>query len=208
MRVIGGNYRGRRIKTIAGADVRPTSDRLRETLFNILAPAIQGARFLDLCAGSGAVGIEALSRGAETVTMVENSRRAVAVIQENLRTLGAAGEVCIIKRDAIAALKQLDEELRATAVIGVMPTVGDGLPKSSGGKFDLVFFDPPYASDLYARVMRQLASGDLLHEESIVIAEHHAKKPPERQYGDLRLYREVKQGESVLAFYRFADSEP
>ncbi|HEY7545666.1 MAG TPA: RsmD family RNA methyltransferase, partial [Blastocatellia bacterium] len=86
--MIGGKYRGRRLQTIKGLRVRPTSDRLRETLFNILASLIEGSRFLDVCAGSGAVGIEALSRGAESATFIEISRRACSVIEENLYDLG------------------------------------------------------------------------------------------------------------------------
>ncbi|MGH9847800.1 MAG: RsmD family RNA methyltransferase, partial [Blastocatellia bacterium] len=88
MRVIAGLYKGRRLKTLEGFAVRPTSDRMRETLFNILAPRIEGARFADVCAGSGAVGIEALSRGAAHVTFIESSRKAAGVISENLQHCG------------------------------------------------------------------------------------------------------------------------
>ena len=182
MRIIGGLYRGRKIRTLDGADVRPTSDRLRETLFNILAPYLRDARVLDVCAGSGAVGLEALSRGARAVTMIESSRRALAVIEGNLQALDIAASVRLLNRDAIVALRQLEAE--------------------AGSKFDLVFFDPPYASGLYASVLSQLASGNLLGEDAVVIAEYHARRPPEPAYGPLRRYREVKQGESALAFYR------
>ena len=182
MRIIGGLYRGRRIRTLAGADVRPTSDRLRETLFNILAPHLREARVLDVCAGSGAVGIEALSRGARAVTMIESSRLALAVIQENVQTLGLSASVRLLNREAIAALRQLEVE--------------------AGGQYDVVYFDPPYASGLYASVLNQLAAGSLLDEDAVVIAEYHARRPPEPAYGPLRRYREVKQGESALAFYR------
>ena len=193
VRIISGIYRGRKIKTLAGADVRPTSDRLRETLFNILAPSIREARFLDLCAGSGAVGIEALSRGARRVAMIDNSRRALAIIEENLQSLGLSAAVDLIHRDAVSALGQLE-----------------GAADQSGeeGKFDIVFFDPPYASDLYRRVMHRLASGSLLAEDAIVIVEHHSKRPPENHYGDLRQYREVRQGESALAFYHRTGGKP
>src|SRR5688572_14346261 len=109
MRVIGGVHRGRRLSTVSGLAVRPTSDRLRETLFNILTPRIHGSRFLDICAGSGAVGIEALSRGASEVTFVERSRRACAVIEANLASLGIK-EATIIKHDAAASLKRLERE--------------------------------------------------------------------------------------------------
>src|SRR3989454_8639637 len=139
MRVIGGIHRGRRLGTVCGLAVRPTSDRLRETLFNILTPQIQGSRFLDICAGSGAVGIEALSRGASEVTFIERSRQACAVIEANLASLGIT-EATIIKHDAAASLKKLARE---------------------AAEFDVVFFDPPYASEIYAEVMNQLGSGRL-----------------------------------------------
>jgi len=109
MRVIAGTLRGRRLQTIEGAEIRPTSDRLRETLFNILAPRIRGSRFLDLCAGSGAVGIEALSRGASEVVLVESLRAACSVIEANLKTFRIEKGVNVIRRDAIVALKKFAE---------------------------------------------------------------------------------------------------
>src|SRR5262245_9173867 len=105
MRIIAGIYKGRRLKTLEGPQIRPTSDRLRETLFNILAPRIEGARFVDLCAGSGAIGIEAMSRGAGSVFFVDSSRKAVATIGENLRHCEIKENVRVINRDAITALK-------------------------------------------------------------------------------------------------------
>src|ERR687884_808487 len=104
MRVIAGYYRGRNLRSPPSDKVRPTSDRLRETLFNVLAPRIEGARFLDLCAGSGAIGIEALSRGAEHVTFIEASRKAAAIISENLRHCGIREDYSFVMRDALAAL--------------------------------------------------------------------------------------------------------
>lgn len=180
MRVIGGTHRGRRLRAVGGLAVRPTSDRLRETLFNILTPRISGSRFLDICAGSGAVGIEALSRGAVAVTFVERSRHACAVIEANLTALGITREATTITRDAAAALKRLEQESE---------------------RFDVAFFDPPYASEIHGQVMKQLGSGDLLSAGALVIVEHRAKTPPEPDYGKLRIFREVKQGESALAFY-------
>ncbi|HKY04834.1 MAG TPA: 16S rRNA (guanine(966)-N(2))-methyltransferase RsmD [Blastocatellia bacterium] len=180
MRVIGGSHKGRRLRTIAGLEVRPTSDRLRETLFNILAPTVGGARFLDICAGSGAVGIEALSRGASHATFIDRSRRAAAAIASNLAALGITEGFELINRDAQAALKHLAESLK---------------------KFDIAFFDPPYASEIYPRVMAQLAEQSLVEAAGIVIVEHRAKRPPGEAFGSFRLYRVVKQGESALAFY-------
>jgi 16S rRNA (guanine966-N2)-methyltransferase len=180
VRIIGGTYRGRKLRTVEGLGVRPTSDRLRETLFNILAPRIRDSRFLDICAGSGAVAMEAISRGAQQVAMIDNSRRACSIIEANLRALGIENEAAIINREATAALKQLAKESK---------------------EFDIVFFDPPYASDIYDRVMRLLDEQPLLSADAIIVVEHRVKSPPEDQYGKLRLYREVKQGESALAFY-------
>lgn len=180
MRVIGGIYRGRRLRATEGLSVRPTSDRLRETIFNILAPVIAGSRFLDLCAGSGAVSIEALSRGASHSTLVEISRRACSTIEDNLRSLGISEEASLINRDALSALKRMADE---------------------GQQFDLIFFDPPYASDLYEKVMKFVGSGNLLAEGGRMIVEHRAKTPLKSKYDKLQLYRKVRQGDSSLGFY-------
>ena len=161
--------------------MRPTSDRLRETLFNIIALHIEGSRFLDICAGSGAVALEALSRRASEVTLIDNSSRACAVISANLKTLGITDDATVINRDALAALARLEEESK---------------------QFDIVFLDPPYDSDLYTTVMQRLATTALLSDDSIVIVEHRAKTPPDSRYAGLKLYREVKQGESAIAFYK------
>jgi len=154
---------------------------LRETLFNILAPQIKGSRFLDLCAGSGAIGIEALSRGASHVTFVDQSRRACSAIQVNLDTIGITNEATIITKDAVSALKHLT------------------------GTFDVIFFDPPYESDIYDRVLRELGERDLPASDAVVVVEHRAKHPPERTFGRLEMYRTVKQGESSLAFFQLAE---
>lgn len=181
MRVIGGTYRGRRLRAPQGLEVRPTSDRLRETIFNILAPEIEGSRFLDICAGTGAVGIEAISRGAARATFIDRSRRACSTIEENLKTIGAGSQARVINSDAASALRRLDEE---------------------GAQCDIAFFDPPYASEIYSQVIAMIASGSLLAEEAVLVVEHRRKSPPESEHGRLKLYREVKQGESALAFYR------
>ncbi len=184
VRIIGGSYRGRKLKPLESLEVRPTSDRLRETLFNILAPRIRASRLLDLCAGSGAIAMEALSRGASQATLVEHSRRICKIIQENLQTLGLKDQARVLNRDALIAIKQLEAEAR---------------------EFDLVYFDPPYASPIYEPVMNQLAASPLIHPETLIIVEHRAKTLPEREYGKLKIYRELKQGESALAFYAVAE---
>ncbi|HEU4388116.1 MAG TPA: 16S rRNA (guanine(966)-N(2))-methyltransferase RsmD [Blastocatellia bacterium] len=180
MRVIAGIYGGRRLRSLEGLAVRPTSDRLRETLFNILGSRIAGTRFLDLCAGSGAVGIEALSRGAGHVTFIERSRRACSVIRQNLRTLEAEAHATIFNRDAITALRRLTTDSRV---------------------FELVFVDPPYESQAYSEIMAALGKGLILTEGALVVVEHRAKTPPQSEVGRLREYRVIKQGESALAFY-------
>jgi 16S rRNA (guanine(966)-N(2))-methyltransferase RsmD len=162
-----------------GLDVRPTSDRLRETLFNILSPKVVDSRFLDICAGSGAVGIEALSRGAIHSTFIERSRRACAVIEANLKTLEIS-QAAIVNRDALSALKRFQE---------------------TRDQFEIIFFDPPYASELYAKAMELLGVSDLLASEGVIVVEHRVKSPTEAQYGGLRIFREVTQGESALTFY-------
>ena len=181
MRVIGGKYRGRKLETLPGLDVRPTSDRLRETLFNILSPMISGARFLDLCAGSGAVGVEAASRGVGGVTFVEQSRTACAAIQKNLERLGIAEGALVLNQDAGSALKALDQQRDS---------------------FDVIYIDPPYAAGLYDEVMGLISRSELLAQDGVVIVEHRSKEPPESSYDRLVEYRQVKQGQSQLAFYK------
>lgn len=180
MRVIGGVYRGRKLRTVDGRAVRPTSDRLRETLFNILARDIEGKDFLDVCAGSGAVGIEALSRGARHATLIDRSRRACAVIEDNLESLALEDRATIVNREAVAALRRLAAESRS---------------------FDIAFVDPPYEAAVHRDLMAQLGTGVLIDREGIVVVEYRVKRSLEDEFGALRAYREVKQGESALAFY-------
>lgn len=181
MRIITGQFKGRRLKTLDGLAVRPTSDRMRETLFNILMPRIEDARFLDICAGSGAVGIEALSRGAAHVTFIESSRKAASVISENLRHCGITEHFQLVPRDAVTALKYFVQENR---------------------QFDIVYFDPPYDSEIYSPVLWPIAQHNLLAEDGIVIVEHRRQLPLAPNYDNLRPYREVVQGESVLTFFQ------
>jgi len=180
MRVISGLYKGRKLKTVEGLKVRPTSDRLRETIFNVLSTSVEGAKFVDLCAGSGAVGIEALSRGASHVTFIESSRRATEVISDNLRHLGVTEGVRVINRDVISVLKYF---------------VAHHL------QYDLFYFDPPYASEIYSPVMWTLAKHKLIAEAGVVIVEHRRSPQPSPSYDHLRSYREITQGDSCLTFY-------
>ena len=185
MRIIAGKYRGRKLKSPPSPQTRPTSDRLRETLFNVLAPRIKGARFLDLCAGSGAVGIEALSRGAAQVTFVDQSRRMCELIEMNLEGL------CVTEDESEVVCAEVAEFLGKRA----KKTLAQGA-------FDIVFFDPPYATD-YEVVLERLGeqSKALLAAEGIVVVEHHKKKELDEEFGPLKCYRVLKQGDSSLSFY-------
>lgn len=189
MRIIAGRLGSRRLGAPPGEATRPTSDRLRETLFNVLAPRIEGAAFLDLYAGSGAVGIEALSRGAAHVVFVERAPAALKVLRTNLSHLGITAGYRIHPGSAAAYL-------RRTADHGA-------------GRFDLVFLDPPYsAADEYAATLGLLGSGAarLLAPGGQVVAEHRRKQSLEATYGGLRLVRLLEQGDAVLEF--FALEEP
>jgi 16S rRNA (guanine966-N2)-methyltransferase len=184
MRVIAGNYRGRNLRSPPSMQVRPTSDRLRETLFNVLAPRIEGARFLDLCAGSGAIGIEALSRGAAHVTFVDRSRKMCGLVEANL-------DLCGVPEDETSVL---------------MSEAVDFLRKASARgeqKWDIAFFDPPYATD-YLPVLAAFGTGAILNDAGILIVEHHHKNELKDATGDIRRWRILKQGDSSLSFYERA----
>jgi 16S rRNA (guanine(966)-N(2))-methyltransferase RsmD len=184
MRIISGSFRSRTLQAPPGLATRPTSDRLRETLFNVLAPRIEGAVFVDLYAGSGAVGIEALSRGAARVAFVERAPAALKVLEANLARLGL------------------------TAGFRVYPaSVASFLRKAGRGAeagFDLVFLDPPYdAAQEYTATLGLLggAGAGLLAARALVIAEHRRKERLEDRYGSLERTRLLEQGDASLSFY-------
>lgn len=185
MRVISGQYRRRLLKSLPGFEIRPTSDRLRETLFNILCAgnpdALVGSTWLDLYAGTGAIGIEALSRGAAMARFVESSRPAVEVIAANLKSLGVVSGFQIMTLSAIKAFKQLE----------------------TTGISNFVFLDPPYSEhEEYAKTLSALGQSSFLDETSVVIAEHQKRFDPGDTFHTLRRYRTVKQGDAALSFYR------
>ena len=179
MRVIAGRYKGRRLKAPTWEGLRPTSDKLRETLFNILAPRIEGARFLDGYAGTGAVGIEALSRGAAQVTFVERDRRATRLIDENVRTCDEAADYTIETGDVTMLLRQ------------------------NAAAFDVVWLDPPYDSDS-AEVLN--AAAGALAPGGLVVLERATRREPDRA-DTLTRIRDVKSGDSTLTFFRRDEDE-
>jgi 16S rRNA (guanine966-N2)-methyltransferase len=180
MRVIAGAYKGRNLKSPPSMNVRPTSDRLRETLFNVIAPRIEGSRFLDLCAGSGAVGIEALSRGASHATFVDRSRRSCKLIEANL-------ELCRVPEE--------QQEIYSSEA-------SEFLRQTSSGPWDIIYFDPPYKED-YLKTLTFIGSNmsKLLSDDGLLIAEHHHKNTQPETLGNLRRTRVLKQGDSSLSFY-------
>jgi 16S rRNA (guanine966-N2)-methyltransferase len=176
MRVIAGTLKGRRLSAPEWDGLRPTSDKLRETLFNLLAPRIAGARVLDGYAGTGAVGIEAISRGAAGVTFVEHDRRAQGLIAKNVADCGITEGYAII----------------ASTVLHAIDTLRDG------PAFDIVFLDPPYASDIHD-VLQNV--GAIVKEDGIVIVEHARRSQPPDATTGLRRTREVRSGDSSLSIY-------
>ena len=181
MRIISGEYRGRILKSPADNRTRPTSDRLRETLFNVLNPRIYSdTRFLDLCAGTGAVGIEAISRGAEFAAFVDKSQRACALIEENLDLLK-------IPESQTEVFKDSAEKFVA---------------RQHSTAWDIVFYDPPYQENYRVFLLEFAANLQLLlNEDGILIAEHHAKNLLPDEVGELHRRRILKQGETHLSFY-------
>ena len=181
MRVIAGVYRGRTLKSPADTKTRPTSDRLRETLFNVLAPRIDDStRFLDLCAGTGAIGIEAISRGASFVTFVDKSRKACALIEDNL--------------------EHLDIPEDETEIVCLSAETFAGRSFENG--WDTVYFDPPYDLD-YSTVLYEFGTDEstLLNSDGLLVVEHHSKMAMPDAVGQLRRWRILKQGDSSLSFF-------
>jgi 16S rRNA (guanine966-N2)-methyltransferase len=177
------------LQSAPGMEIRPTADRTRETLFNVLAPgdpeALSGSTWLDLYAGTGAVGFEALSRGARKVYFVEASRRVAKLIARNVAALQVPPSAFeLLESKSAPALRQL--ESRHVVV-------------------DFCFLDPPYRlSAEYGVVLRQLGESRLVQRAGVVIAEHHKKFDPGSEFGALQRFRTVRQGDAVLSFYRAA----
>lgn len=185
MRIIAGQLKGRRLASPDWPGLRPTSDKLRETLFNVLGPAVAGARLLDGYAGTGAVGIEALSRGAAHVTFVDSDRRAVELVQANLLHCGVKERYAIIRVDFAGVAARLGQD-----------------------RFDIIFLDPPYGAGAMAAALAAAAGlasshgGPLRARETRVVIEHARRDEPPAEAGQLRLTRSLSSGDSGLAFYR------
>lgn len=184
MRVITGLARGRRLKTLPGPDIRPTSDMVREALFDIFQARydIEGASFLDLYAGTGAVGIEALSRGAAKATFVEESPRTAQVIRANLTHTGLSSNAQVILGDVLKTLPKLAQ---------------------SGQTYDIIFMDPPYKGGLAEATLEEVIKLGLA--KGTVIAEYHAKYPLPDELDNFRCYKKARYGQKILKFYGYGD---
>jgi len=180
MRISAGEHRGRRLQSVKGKITRPTSDLLRQAVFNVLGDRIQGARVLDLFAGTGSVGLEALSRGAATATFVEKDCRAVATLRSNLASLNLTSRARVIAGDVLPSLRRF---------------------QASGETFDCLFLDPPYAGDLAARCIEKLADGALLRENGALVTQAFHKTALPERVGILRRTWRRRYGESSLAVY-------
>ena len=181
MRIIAGVLKGRTLEAPDWEGLRPTSDRLRETLFNVLASRIVGARFLDAFAGTGAVGIEALSRGAAHVTFVEQDTRAVALIETNLKRCGVNDRYAIIRTGFARAF--------------------GGAPPS----FDIIFLDPPYSRAGLRDVLD--AAAPLMGADTLLVIEHARRDEAPSEQGTLRRTRVLPSGDSALGFYRLSEPQ-
>ena len=179
MRIIGGQFRSRVLSSFKGEDIRPTADRVKESLFNILSPRLYGARVLDLFCGSGALGLECLSRGASEATFNDFSRESVKILEKNLRTLGIGkDEAKVYSLDYLLCLNGLK------------------------GEFDLIFLDPPYRFDYGVPALTKIAEKGLLSEKGIAVYERD--RPFEGEIAGLEKYDERKYGRTVLSFFRRA----
>jgi 16S rRNA (guanine(966)-N(2))-methyltransferase RsmD len=178
VRIISGRFKSRHLKGTPPAGIRPTSDKLRETVFNILGPRVDGAVFLDGCAGMGAVGIEAISRGASFVYFVDQSRKACQIIRENLKSLEVEQGFEILEIDFSRALDRVKT------------------------KFNIAFVDPPYErEDIYEACLSKFGSAPLLAEDGLLIIEHSKRKELPDTVGNIRKIRSLVQGDAALAFY-------
>jgi len=183
MRVITGKYKGRKLEAPSGDAVRPTSDKVREAIFDLLMNDVYGSKVVDLFAGSGSLGIEALSRGAEKCWFCDRSRESIGFVKRNLRNLGIEDGTVLIQGDYRKALGRIKE------------------------KVDIVLLDPPYADGLYEDALALVGSLDLLADDGIIIAEHDAHLALPEKVGGLSIAKTRKYGRTMVSIYR-KDNDP
>ena len=183
MRIIAGRFKGRRLASPKHAVVRPTADRVRESYFRIVQNQIVGVTFLDLCAGSGAIGLEAFSRGAEQVFFLENDYRSVRLIKDNLEKCGVSADDHRIKLLPVDILRYLN---------------GFDITHT---QFQMIYFDPPYDSDFYLKCLDQVSTSHILVDQGIICVEHDQNNFP-TQIGYLKQIKQKKYGNTRLSFFR------
>jgi len=181
MKIIAGEAKGRPIEMPRNVEMRPTSDKVREALFNIIAQSIPGSSVLDLFAGSGSLGLEALSRGAERAVFVDEEKRCVSTIRKNVSILEFEGkDAKIYRNDALKAVKKLSD---------------------SNSRFDIVFMDPPYYGDWVKKCLLCISKYDILNHPSLIICEHFKKDVVPEGAGSIKLERQARYGDTVLSIY-------
>ena len=195
MRIIGGTAKGRRLQTPSKSSagpsgsllIRPTADRAREALFSIIGNAVEGAAVLDLFAGTGALGLEALSRGAQSAVFVDKSSRSIELIKKNIELCGFSDKTFIIKRDLAKSLSSLEKLL-------------------PGKEFSMIFIDPPYRKALCLKILRELSSGNILASSGLVVAEDDSGNELPESVGSLILIDRRKYGDTGFWLYRAGKS--
>ncbi len=180
MRVIAGEYKGRRLDPIEGMDIRPTSDKVKESLFNILGAAVIDSVFLDLFGGTGGIGIEALSRGAKHVVFSDSSIKSIKVRKGNLSRLDIKDGIEVFNADYSTAIGKLYKY---------------------GKKFDIIFVDPPYSIGMAVSALKEIDKNPILSQSGLIIVEHDSKEDMPQKVGKLYLYRYKQYGNTTLSFY-------
>ena len=184
MRVIAGKFKGRRLTTLKNMIARPTPDRVKESIFSILQKKIINARFLDLCAGTGNIGIEALSRGAKQVTFLEQNLKCLRLIKQNLQACG------------------LDANNPQVQLIQADVTKGINILHKRSETFNLVYFDPPYDAELYNKCLSHISDTCILESTGMLLVEHSKRTVLALNFGLLTCDRQKQYGDTCLSFYR------
>jgi 16S rRNA (guanine(966)-N(2))-methyltransferase RsmD len=182
VRVIGGKIKGRKIKTCRGKFLRPTSEKIREAIFNIISPFLTDGLVLDLFAGTGSLGIEALSRGMGRAVFIENNTRVISILKENI----------------------ISCQLENQAEVIVLPvTKGLKILRSRKEKFKLIFLDPPYLSNLAGRTILEISEANILEKDGLVIVEHSSREDIKSNYGNLIMFDQRQYGQTLVSFFHY-----
>lgn len=180
MRVIAGEFRGRRLDRIEGMDIRPTSDKVKESLFNILGESVIDSAFLDLFGGTGGIGIEALSRGAKHVVFIDSNIKSIKVLKGNLNNLGIKDNVEVFHTEYSTAIEKLYKFKK---------------------KFDIIFIDPPYRVGIAQNALKEIDRNPILTQSGLIVVEHDSKEDMPQRVGSLNMYRIKQYGNTSLSFY-------